>query len=531
MFVWVAVLVPLIAVLFSVRQPATYMASAQVLLNRQDLADKVTTKVQDPYVDPAREAQTEAQLARVSEVASRAVAAVPGHQLTPRTLLKSSKVTANYGSDLLTFVVTYTDPELAKRFATAYAVAFAGYRRDLDSNALAHAQETIDQRLQEAEAAGLKKSALYRSLIENKRDVTGLQALHTPRALVVHRADRATKVGPMTIRNALLGLTLGIVLAAGIVFLVEALDSRVRSPERIRDDLGLRLLGRLSAPPRELQENQRLVMVESPLSREAEAFRVLRAGLDFANAELGAQTVLVTSALPGEGKSTTVANLAVALARAGRHVVLADFDLRNPSVHRFFDLRKRPGLVDIALGDVSLENAIQTVPVTEDDLATYNGRRSGRSKGRLEVLPVGHTLQDPDEVGATLGLGAIVQDLRKRADVVLIDSAPLLPIGDTISLSAHVDALVLVVLLDSTPASTLRDVREVLTSAPVAKLGLIITGADLGDSYSQYRYPVPQPTRGLYGSAPPARTDAGEASATVEDTPAYSYTKEVGLEE
>jgi succinoglycan biosynthesis transport protein ExoP len=500
-FLLAVVVVPAVAVSLSMREPAAYEASAQVLLNRQNLTESLTG-VQAPNVDPARSAQTEAELARVPEVARRAIEAVEVRNLTPSELLKASSVSASASSDFLTFSVTHSDRDIATRLSTAYARAFTEYRHGLDMQELERVLEAARREIGQLLAAGLKGSGRYRSLVQLERQLATMEALEAPTAHRVYEADRATKVGPQTIRNGLLGLALGLVLGLVLAFLWDALDTRVRSVDAIRDALGLRLLGSLPAPPRQLRQGDHLVMMAAPMSREAEPFRVLRASFDFANADYQAQTIMVTSAVDGDGKSTTVANLAVALARAGRRVVLIDFDLRNPHLHRFFNLDERPGLIDVELGDVEFEDALRPVEVAEQDSGAEKG--IARREGWLDVLPAGHSLQAPDELGAERAVARIVKGLRDRADFVLIDAAPLLPVGDAIALSQYVDALVLVIRLNTLHSSSLDDLRRILSSSPAQKLGFVLTGTERGArSYRpSHRYAAPE--RSGEGEAPVA---------------------------
>ena len=233
-------------------------------------------------------------------------------------------------------------------------------------------------------------------------------------------------------------------------------------------------------------------MLADPLGHEAEAFRVLRASFDYANADYQARTIMVTSAVGGEGKSTTVANLAVALARAGRRVVLIDSDLRRPSLHRFFDLDERPGLIDVELGHVELEEALRPVPLTQWAPVASGSPTGSRRQGTLEVMTAGHVFEAPDELGVEQTVARIAESLQDRADLVLIDAAPLLPVGDAIALSAHVDALVLVVRHNSLRSSAFDDLRRTLASTPAPKLGFILTDAEAGDAYTHfYRYAPP----------------------------------------
>ena len=150
--------------------------------------------------------------------------------------------------------------------------------------------------------------------------------------------------------NAVLGLMGGLVIGIGIAFVLEMLDKHVRSEDVIERRLQLPLLARIPDPPRSTRNKRELVMLVEPRSLRSEPFRRLRINLEFVNRERGARTILVTSATAGEGKSTTVGNLAVAAARAGQNVTLVDLDLRLPTLHEFFGVARQPGATDVALG-------------------------------------------------------------------------------------------------------------------------------------------------------------------------------------
>jgi capsular exopolysaccharide synthesis family protein len=514
----VVVLVPLVAVLLSMRGAQMYEASAQVLLKGQDLSGSLGG-VQSTYVDPARQAQTEAELARVPEVARRALAEVPGSGLTTLEMLKSSSASPNAGSDLLTLTVKHPDARTAERLATAYAEAFAGYRADLDTREIAETHEGVQNRIEELENAGLKGSPLYKDLVEKERQLAAFLVLHTPSTLVVQEAERATKIPSTVVRNGMLGLVLGILLGLALVFLVEALDNRVRSVDEVRDLLGLRVLGRIPPPGRNLQRND-LALVADPLSPQADAYRMLRAGLEVANEKVGARTILIASATDGEGKSTTVANLAVALARADYQVVLADFDLRKPRLHDLFGLQRSPGVVDVELGDVELGTALQGVPVYGDAAAASNHGRS-RPSGSLRVMTAGQALDDPDRVGAERAFDHFVEELGDSADIVLVDSAPLLPVGDTLALSAKVDALVLLVQKDALHSSTLSDVEEVLESVSVPKLGMVLTGVKTPETYGHYPYAPAQRVDPQHANGSGPSSQSSGATTAADDRPSW----------
>ena len=304
--------------------------------------------------------------------------------------------------------------------------------------------------------------------------MAALAAAQPPSARVVHSAGEAPKVGPRIGRNGLLALCLGLLLALVVVFLADALDTRVRSVDAIRETLGLRLLGRLAKPPARLRKRNDLIMLADPTSRDAEQFRALRWSIDFVNAEHGARTIMITSAVDAEGKSTTVANLAVAFARAGRRVVVIDADLSHPDRHPLGDLDQRP------------VQARQPIRPTRHSSGADKSSRRVEHPGVLELIPAGSALDDSDELDAERAVGRIIQRVWDRADIVLVDSPPVLT-GNAIALSAHVDAVVVVVRLEALTMSALEDLGWMLESSPATKLGVVVTGDDKSGRYGSHQ--------------------------------------------
>lgn len=464
--------VPAIAVALALRTPPTYEASAKVLLNQQNAVGAT----QSSSVDPARAAQTQADLARVQEVVGSAVADAHLPGLTSDRLLARSSVVASLGSDFLTFSVKDSNPSVADRLAMTYARAYVGYRFKLDTQAIGRARVVADRQKKQLEASGLGNSAAHKSV---EQQLAALDGTQVPALPVLHASDQPVQIGPRVKRNGGIALVLGIVLGLGLAFLWDLLDTRVRSVETLRNAFPrLPLLGRLPTPARALRKRDGLVMLTAPTTREAEPIRVLRTNFEFAVRDVGAKTIMFTSGVGAEGKSTTVANLAVALARAGRRVILIDFDLRNPGLQRFFGLGAVPGLVDIALHDADLDRALAEVRLTDADGQEQPSQYATADAGRLEVLPLGQMLHDPDQVRADVVVRQIVNEITDRADYILIDAGPLLPTGDTIALSAHVDAMVLVVGLNVLPRSALDDLTRVLASSPAAQIGFVVTSAE-----------------------------------------------------
>ena len=474
-------LVPLAAVLLSLRQSPMYEASAEVLLSRQNLVATLTG-TPDPALSQQAErvAETQAQLARVPDVAARSMEAVGVKGVSVTAFLEASSVTAERGADLLEFRVRHSDAAVAAKLATAYAKEFTQYRLELDTRALVLAREEVAARLDELGLRGDTTSPLYTSLVDKEQQLRTMEALQTSNAFVVRSALEAEKVQPSPLRNAVIAAALGLVVGIVLAFIWEALDTRVRSSEEIGASLGLPLLARIPEPSRRLRAKNKLVMVSDPTGVQAESFRMLRTNLEFVNLEREARTIMVTSAVESEGKSTTVANLAVAFARAGRRVVLVDLDLRKPLVDRFFGLENRPGVTDVALGRLDLDHALMPVEISRPGVGEHR-----TVPGELEVLPSGALPPDAGEFVGTRALGAILRNLRDRFDIVLVDAPPLLKVGDALSLSARVDGLIVVSRLGVVRRGMLTELQRVLASAPAEKLGFAVTDANVEDGYGQ----------------------------------------------
>jgi capsular exopolysaccharide synthesis family protein len=494
------VLVPVAAVLWSLREPPLYRASAAVLVNMQNLPANLQN-VPDPLqFDSTRNMRTQAELARVPEVARRTVEAAGLENWGPWDLLGASSVTMGDENDILTFSVVNGDGALATRLATEYARQFTLYRHELDTRALAEVRRAAEDRIEELEAAGDTGSPLYRSLLEQREQVATMEALQTSRAVLVRPATGAGKIQPQPRRNGVLGIALGLFLGLGLAVLLEALDPRIRSANKIAQALRLPLLARIPRPPRRIRKRTMPVVVADPSAPEAEAFHILRTNIELANLEHRARAIMVTSATDEDGKSTTAANLAVAFARAGRRVMLVDLDLRGGILHRFFKLNRAPGLTDIARGTAPVDAIVEfDVGLSALPAASSNGRAGGR----LEILPSGPLPSNAGEFIARLPLDRILEELRGRSDLILIDSPPLLRVGDAATLSAAVDALLVVARLNAVRPPMLEELNRILGMCRAAKLGVVVTGAEAETEYKYLTSPYLRPHR-------PSDTPQGE---------------------
>ena len=328
------------------------------------------------------------------------------------------------------------------------------------------------KRLRQLRSAGEGDSRLYETLLEKSEQLRILATLGTQNAVLLRAADEATRVQPRPVRNGvlagLLGLLIGVV-AAGVA---EALDTRTRSSKEIAAALRLPLVGRVPESTFKRRKRAPIAMLRAPSGPEAEAFRIVRANLEFLVRDQDRRIIMVTSAVGVEGKSTTLSNLAVALALAGRHVVAVDLDLRRPSLSKLLGVRSSPGVSEVVSGDASLEEALIPAAIQLD--GSQNGRHA--HAGRLEVLPAGSPTPDPGELVARKSIRDLLLQLRSRADVVLVDTPPMLQVGDAVTLSEAVDAVLVVVRESVASRAGLDELSRALTSTRAETVGFVLTG-------------------------------------------------------
>jgi capsular exopolysaccharide synthesis family protein len=271
---------------------------------------------------------------------------------------------------------------------------------------------------------------------------------------------------PKKTQNVLLGVVVGLLLAIGLVLLIEALDDRLRSAEEIESRSGAPSLG--SVPyTRDLSKSSgAATVVHQTTSAVAEAYRTLRTNLRFLSVECPLRTLLVTSSVKGEGKSTTAANLAAAFAVSGVRTILVSADLRRPSVHRFFGLQNSVGVVDAVLPNVALEGLLQTNELPH-----------------LRVLAAGRVPPNPTEILSSARFAEILEVLSSAADLVIVDSPPLLGVADASALASRVDGVLLVVNPGEANRRSLEHAVAQLHKAGGRLLGTVMNAVGPGTGY------------------------------------------------
>ena len=492
---WIVIALPIIAAVvayaLSTIQSPLYKAQATVRVNSNPALALLGLNPQPG--DPTRFVALQANIARDRQLAEQVAekSGIPG--MTAFEFLSDSSAASQTDVDVLDLSATYANAAGATQLANTYASEFKDYNTRRQKDKIDTTVAAIHQTLK---LYPDKTSPAYENLSQYEGQLRALGA-SLAGFTTVQQAEGASKVRPRAKRNAMLGALLGLVLGIGLAFLTEALDKRVRTEKEIEETLGIPLLGRIPRPGRALRHANQLVMLAEPTSVHAQTFRRLRTSLEFVNFEHGAKKILLTSALPREGKSTTVANLGVALARAGRRVAIADLDLRRPFLYSFFETGNDHGFTDVVVNRTKLDDAIRRIALPGSSRATPTPSPNGRThtapknatngrgdlKGVLSVLPAGSLPPAADEFLESDRVSAVLDDLADQYDVVLLDAPPLLAVGDVVSLSTKVDAIVIVVRL-GIHRRQLEELARQLQTCRAPLLGFVLTGASHGDSYS-----------------------------------------------
>ena len=475
------------AIALSLRQSSVYEADADMLI--QPLPGESVFSSGQQSINPDRRVQNEISVLEGDVVYAR---------LKENLELEDDPpfVTGSGFSDadLITVSVESGDPQTAATLANAYVGAYIDVKREQAVKGMAAASaelqskitdlqtqiDTLDTQIDasstdddsgaEADRRALvDQNALFRQHIDQLQVDAALSAGN---AQLIRPAEAPIKpIKPTPVRTAMLASMVGLLLGLGAAFLANHLDDSIRTADdlaRLGTDVPL-----LATVANLTGRDNRPLAISDPENSAVEAYRNLRTNVQFLGIERKMRSIQVTSTRPGEGKSTTAANLAVVLSQTGATVVMVDADLRNPDLHRMFGVDGSNGLTNNLAGD-PMELTIQHIT------------------DHLWVIVGGPVPPNPSELLSGRRMDAFAEELARRFDYVIIDSAPLLAVSDAAALSRHVDGVLLVAQSNRVSLPQLRDGLAALDRVGGPLLGIVMNRAKVDTRVAgEYEYAQP----------------------------------------
>lgn len=437
-----------------------------------------------------------------------------------------ARIRATTAGEDTVIVVSASDPDpvRAAEIADTFAQTYLDVRRDLAVTDFLATGDVIREQITGLDA----QLDLLRAEMARTDDPVALSTLQTREAAleaqraqydqslnaILLNADLAGGSGPQIIaeanearnpyrptriRNAMMGIALGLLAGLGLAFLWDYLDDSVRNRQDIEASGGLPTL---AVVPRvsgwRNRSETHVTTLEHPSSSSAEAYRSLRTSVQFAGIERELKVLQLTSPNPGDGKTTTAVNLGVAMAQTGLRVILVDCDLRRPRLHSFLGADPERGITSTLLEDVELVDALQST-----------------DQRNLVLLPAGPVPPAPSELLSAQRTAQTLRALAQACDIVLIDSPPVLPVSDALILSDLVDGVIVVATAGKTGRRDLNHAVEALRQVDAPLIGAVLNQADAGaqygysSHYGTYGYTARTPKR----SRPWRRSTAPGAEA------------------
>ena len=444
------------------RATRSYTSTASVSFQSGTLTDSALQVSQSSSSEPQREADTEVLIASSPEVAE----GVRQQLHSPKSaseLLGEVKVEAAANANILDISAASVDPTYSAQLANAFAAQYIAFRTKSALASIETAQAKLENQIRTLPSGSTERTALEGSL----QRIVELRAVAGGGANIIGRAAPSSAPSGTTLKSTLaIGLLIGLAIAFSLVFLLESLDRRIKTIEDMEREYRLPALTAVTQSGfRARRAKQR--------NDELEPYRILRSALDFAAVTRQMDTLVVTSAVAGEGKTTVSVDLAHAVALSGRRVVLMELDLRRPTFTTHFELSGNPDGLTTAL--------TRNAPVAEMLVEPFP------ELPNFSVLPAGRLPHNPSELLGSARVTEIITELLGEDGTVIIDAPPLNPVADTQVLLGNpaVNAVLVVARLEKTTRDEARRARAILDRHMIEPVGLAITG--LRDS-SRYGY-------------------------------------------
>jgi polysaccharide biosynthesis transport protein len=430
-------------------------------------------------------------------------------QITADALGNASSATPSTTADILSFAVRDRNRVDAEILANAYAQAYVSERwAQIDSQYGTQAANLTRQiaqmgkKLQAPSTSKTEARSIRPQLEQALKELGPLQSF--VRQDKIGTQVQKTTAGVAQVKSspstfALIGGFVGLVIGLIAGFIWDAIDRGRTTGRDVAGTLNLPVLANIPTPPKHLSSENRLASME-PSEATAEPYRLLAVRLSLLCTTPGRQVLLITSAVDSEGKSTTAANVSVALAQMGKSVVMVDGDLLRPTAARFFGADDGPGLFEVLSGDLEIADVGVDIMLPGNTVAG----------GRLRVIPAGRVTGDPTGLLASDRLDAVIGEIRDSADYVIVDCTPLLTVSHAMVVSSRSDALVVITRADRVTPEISWNLQETLKAVPAMALGVVVTAADANPIYGY----------GYYGriselGAPLARDGAGRLPGTL----------------
>lgn len=466
-----SILVPASAFALSKSQTKQYTASASLLFRDPGFDQKLFgSQAFVPSQDPARAAATNVKLVSLDTVAQRTARRLPG----ARPVKSRVEVRAEGQSDVVGVAATYPNPRLAARVANTFAEEYIAFRREADRAKIAEARALVQRRIRRLSPAD--QGAQARSLRGQLERLDILSSLQTGNAELAESAEvPATPSSPKIVRNTVIGAFLGLLLGVGLALLFERLDRRLRDPKEIEEIFDRPILGAI--PDSRTFARSGPAQDALPV-KEGEAFRMLRANLRYFNIDRGGESVLITSAAPGDGKSTVAWNLATAAAGAGARVLLIEADLRHPALATNLGLYGTPGLSTVLSGEADMADVVQQIPIQPS--------ANGRGVRTVDVLLAGPLPPNPADLLESDRMREVIQAGESSYDLLVIDTPPASVVSDAIPLVNQVGGVIVVSRLGETTREAATHLRNQLHNLDAPVLGVVVNA--IGSDSEAYGY-------------------------------------------
>ena len=331
-------------------------------------------------------------------------------------------------------------------------------------------QRQLQRKLQVAQST-------YEQLLKQLQEAQVVEKQNVGNARVIASALVPDKpISPKIPLNLALGGFLGILLGVGTALILEAMDKSLKTLDEAKKLLGYPLLGTIPIADQKDKEGQELPVLNNPYSPAGTAFEILQTNLSFTMSDKALKVIVVSSSMPGEGKSFVSANLAVAKAQLGKRVLLIDGDMRRPRQHSIWDVPNMLGLSNVLVGQAALHGSTTEALVT------------------LDVLTAGKIPPNPLTLLESQRMASLVKDASNDYDFVIIDAPPLTAVADALNIGKLADGMLLVVRPGTANTGSVNAAKSLLEQSGQRVLGMVVNGVTAENSYGGYYY-----SKGYYG--------------------------------